>query len=318
MSDRSNLIGISSAIGATVCFSVNDMTIKFLSGDYALHQIILIRSLIGTFALMAIAMPLAGGWKVLRTKNLRLHVLRGLCVVVANMSFFLALSRLPLADATTIMFVSPMLITAMSAVILGEYVGPRRWIAVGIGLVGVTFVMQPGAGAFQPASFLPLIAACFYATLHILTRKIGRADSALTMVLYVQFVFVVASALFGLIFGRGTFLDSAPPALEFLLRPWVWPPSTDWGILAMVGVVSAVGGTLISQAYRLCEAGLAAPFEYLALPLSVFWGVMIFGDWPVFTTWAGILLILSGGLYMIWREVLQSRPLVAAAPPKRR
>ena len=318
MSERHNLIGISSAIGATFCFSINDTTIKFLSGDYALHQIVLLRSLIGTAALMGIAMPLAGGWSVLRTQNLKLHMLRGLCVVIANMCFFLALSRLPLADATTIMFISPMVITAMSAIILHEHVGPRRWAAVGIGLVGVVLVMRPGAGAFQVASVLPLVAALFYASLHILTRRIGKADSALTMVLYVQFVFIVVSAGFGLIFGHGTFLDSAPPALEFLLRPWVWPPLSDLPLLALVGIMSAAGGALISQAYRLCEAGLAAPFEYLALPLSVFWGVTVFGDWPASTTWAGILLILAGGLYMIWREALRNKPLVAEAPLKRR
>jgi len=185
-SARNNLIGISSAVGASVFFSINDMTVKLLSGDYALHEIILIRSMIGMMVLMAVIVPLEGGWAVLRTKRLGMHIFRGLCVVVANMTFFLALATMPLADAVAIFFVSPLIITLFSVVFLGETVGPRRWIAVGMGLAGVVVMVRPGSASFQLVALLPLIAAVAYASLHILTRKIGSTEKAGTLTFYIN------------------------------------------------------------------------------------------------------------------------------------
>lgn len=141
-----NFIGIASALGASFFFSFNDMAIKFLSGDYALHQVVLIRSVIGMAVLLAVIVPLEGGFSILRTNRLSMHLMRGMCVVVANMTFFLALAALPLADAVAIFFVSPLVITIFSVIFLKEAVGPRRWIAVAMGLVGVVVMMRPAIG----------------------------------------------------------------------------------------------------------------------------------------------------------------------------
>src|SRR5690606_30390271 len=105
-------------------------------------------------------------------------------------------------------------------------------------------------------------------------------------------------------------------SLDFLLRAWIWPEPGDWPILAMLGVSAAIGSLLVAQGYRLCEAALAAPFEYTAMPLAVFWGVVVFGDWPDPVSWTGIALILAGGLYLIWRET--RRGLETEGPRARR
>lgn len=312
-----NAIGISSAIGAAVCFSVNDMGVKFLSGDYPLHEVILLRASIGMVVLLAILVPLQGGMANLRTRRLPVHVLRGLCVVFANMMFFLGLAAMPLADAAAIFFISPLIITAFSVVFLGEKVGPRRWLAVGIGMLGVIVVMRPGSSAFQLASLLPLAAAVGYAFLHILTRRIGGTESALAMTFYIQLTFIVVSGAIGLGFGDGRFAGTGDPSLEFLLREWVWPQSGDIWVLVLIGCASTFGGFLISQAYRLCEAGLAAPFEYIALPLAIFWGFVIFGEWPDIMTWVGVAMIIAGGLYMVWRETRVAQTIVAEEPTRR-
>lgn len=312
-----NVIGISSAIGAAVCFSVNDMGVKFLSGDYPLHEVILLRASIGMVVLLAILVPLQGGMANLRTRRLPVHVLRGLCVVFANMMFFLGLAAMPLADAAAIFFISPLIITAFSVVFLREKVGPRRWLAVGIGMLGVIVVMRPGSSAFQLASLLPLAAAVGYAFLHILTRRIGGTESALAMTFYIQLTFIVVSGAIGLGFGDGRFAGTGDPSLEFLLREWVWPQSGDIWVLVMIGCASTFGGFLISQAYRLCEAGLAAPFEYIALPLAIFWGFVIFGEWPDIMTWVGVAMIIAGGLYMVWRETRVAQTIVAEEPTRR-
>ncbi len=316
--ERTNAIGIASAIGAAFCFSVNDVAVKFLSGGYPLHEVVLIRTLIGMTVVLGIFVPLQGGYAQLRTQRLALHILRGLFVVMANMTFFLGLAAMPLADAVAIFFVSPLIITAFSVIFLGETVGPRRWIAVAVGMVGVLVVMRPGSGAFQVASILPLAAAVGYAALHILTRRIGGTESAVTMTFYIQVVFLFVSAGIGLAIGDGRFEATDDPSLRFLFRHWVWPDASDAWVFIAIGFASAGGGYLISQAYRLCEAGLAAPFEYIALPLSIFWGVTVFGEWPDGRTWAGVALILTGGMYMFWRETVAGRAIAAKSPPKRR
>ncbi|MBT8410487.1 MAG: DMT family transporter [Octadecabacter sp.] len=296
------MLGALTATIAVVFFSINDVAIKFLSDGYALHQVVLFRSLIGLSFLMAFVAPFAGGMRVLHTKRLAMHMVRGACVVFANMTFFLGLAAMPLAEAVAIFFISPLVITVFSVVFLGEQVGPRRWVAVGVGLVGVVVVLRPGTQAFQLASMLPLAAAFGYAALHMLTRKIGTTESAATMSIYIQLMFVLVSLTMGLLFGTGQFAAQSDPSLAFLFRAWIWPAPSDYAILITLGAASAIGGFCISQAYRSSEAALVAPFEYLAMPLSILWGILVFGEWPDLMSYLGITLILGSGLYMIWRE----------------
>ena len=251
-------------------------------------------------------MPLSGGWQVLKTRRLPLHIARGMCVVIANMSYFLAIAAIPLADAVALVFASPMLLSLGSALFLGEKVGPWRWLAIGMGFAGVVVMMRPGSAGFEAASLLALLAAFFYATLHLLTRYMRDTESAATMAVWIQIVFVVTSAIIGLALGHGGFAGQGHPSVEFLLRGWVVPAVGDWWLLGFIGVGSVLGGFFISQAYRMAEAAFAAPFEYVAMPMAVFWGVVIFGDWPDAMGWLGMSLIVGAGLLMLWRETRSS------------
>ncbi len=307
------------AICATVSvlfFSINDVAIKFLSGGYALHQVVLIRSVIGLFIIMAVIAPFTSGWAIARTKRLKMHILRGLCVVFANMTFFLGLAAMPLADAVAIFFVSPLVITLFSVVFLGEVVGPRRWAAIAVGLIGVLVMMRPGTAAFQIASLLPLAAAVCYAGLHILTRRIGGTESAATMAFYIQVVFLFVGVSFGLIAGDGRFGDQSDLSLAFLFRAWSWPAVADYPIFLLIGAGTAVAGYLISQAYRVAEASYVAPFEYLALPMAVVWGIVVFDEFPDLWDFVGMGLILGAGLFMVWREA-RAKPVALQRPLRR-
>lgn len=290
------------AIAASLAFTINDTTVKFLAGDYALHQIVLIRSCVGMVVTVAIFLPMDGGLSALKTKRPLMHLARGLCVVLANMLFFTSLATIKIGEATAILFIAPLTITAMAVVFLGERVGPRRWIAIIIGLAGVMIIVRPGADAFQPAAFLPLLAAFAYATLHILTRKLGVADKAVAMAFYIQLTFIVVCSGIGLAIGDGRYAGGGDPSIEFLLRAWAMPSPADFAIIALAGVASAVGGYLISQAYRLAEASVIAPFEYVALPMAIAWGLLVFDEWPDMIAWCGIMLIVAAGLYAYARE----------------
>lgn len=312
-----HVIGILCALGATVAFTTQDMAIKWLSGDYPLHQIVLTRAIVGLSLTLAVFVPLEGGYRNLKTRRLPLHILRGLTVVFANMAFFTGIASMALGEATAIFFVAPLFITALSVLVLKEQVGPRRWLAVLVGLCGVVVMLRPGSDTFQWAAMFPLIAAFFYATLQILTRKLGISEKASTMAVYIQLTFIVVSGSIGLIAGDGRFAGSGEPALEFLLRAWTWPTGDDIWIMVGIGLMSGIGGYLISQAYRIAEAALVAPFEYVAMPLAVFWSVLIWNQWPDAVSWLGIALIGGAGLYVFYRETVRGRPNVMTRPLQR-
>lgn len=312
-----HVIGILCALGATVAFTTQDMAIKWLSGDYPLHQIVLIRAVVGLSLTLALFVPLEGGYANLKTRRLPMHLVRGLTVVFANMAFFTGLASMPLGEATAIFFVAPLFITALSVLLLREQVGARRWLAVLVGLCGVVVMVRPGSDTFQWAAMFPLVAAFFYANLQILTRKLGISEKASTMAVYIQLTFIVVSGSIGLIAGDGRFAGSGQPAIEFLLRAWIWPSQDDIWIMAGIGLLSGIGGYLISQAYRIAEAALVAPFEYVALPLAVFWSVLIWNQWPDTVSWLGIALIGGAGLYVFYRETVRGRPNVMVRPIQR-
>lgn len=294
--------GILFAMAAVTAFSLNDVAIKWLSGDYPLHQITFIRSLVGIVVMLAIFVPMEGSYRRLRSSRPGFHLLRGLIVVTANMAFYTGLATLPLGEATAIYYVSPLFITALSVVILGESVGPRRWAAVFAGLIGVVIVIRPGSDAFQYAALLPLVGAFFYALLQITSRKIGVTDTASTMAFYLNLIFILFSGAVGLAFGDGRLSGSGSANLEFLLRAWVWPPAPDFLLLGMMGIIGSAGAYCVSQAYRIAQAGLIAPFEYIGMPLAIFWSVLIWGDWPDAVSWIGIALIAGAGLFVFLRE----------------
>ena len=314
---NTGVIAVLCATGAAISFSLNDVGVKFLSGDYALHQIILGRSIIGLIFTLFVFVPFAGGLSTLKTRRPLLHLARGLAVVCANLIFFAGLATLPLADAVAVFFVSPLIITGLSVIMLGEKVGPRRWGAVFVGLAGVLVVMRPGSATFTLPAIFPLLAAVFYALLHMATRRLGSTDSAAAMAFYVQMTFLLVSITTGLAIGNGKFSGSGDPTIEFLTRPWIWPHSSDLLLILGIGLASAMGGFLVGMAYKLAEAATVAPFEYVAMPSSILWGVLVFGEWPDAVAWVGILMIIASGIFVIFRERQTGQEIAAERPMPR-
>ena len=310
---QSQARGIACVLAGMAFLSAQDAIIKWLSGDYPLHQVVLGRAVIAV-ALTLVMVRLEGGWSLLRSRRLGLHLARGLLLVVANISYFLALAAMPLAEAIAIFFVAPLFITALSVPFLGERVGIRRWLAVVAGLFGVVIMLRPGNGVVDPVALLPVVAAFCYASMQILTRRLGATDKASAMAFYVQLTFVVISGAASLAMGDGRFAGSDQPSLEFLFRAWVWPSQQDAGLIVICGVLIAAAAYLLSQAYRIAEATVVAPFEYVAVPLSALWGVALWGHWPDMTALVGIALIVGAGLLVFAREASLGRLLAARRP----
>jgi len=299
--------GILLAICGSLVFSVNDVAIKFLSGDYPLHQVVLVRAVIGLVFLAVMIAVTGGNWQQLRTGRGGTHLIRVILVITSNATYFLALAAMPLADAVALAFVSPVIITLLSIPMLGERVGPHRWAAVVVGLIGTVVMLRPGLGAFQPASLLVLVSAACYALSQMLARGMRATESAVTLSFYIQGGFLVSSAAMGLWAGDGQMAVSTDPSMQFLLRAWVWPPQADWPAFAATGLAVSIGGLMMAQAYRTCEAAVVAPFEYVAIPMAILWGAVVFGTLPDAVGLAGMALIVSAGLYTLWRETVRGR-----------
>ena len=295
-------LSIACALGGSLAFSVNDITVKSFTGTLPLHEVILFRALVALAFTMAVFTP---GWRIstlFRTQRLRGHLVRGAFVVVSNLTFFTALAAMPLAEASAIFFIAPLLITALSALVLREHVGGWRWAALAVGMAGVLLIVKPGSIAFHWAVVLPAISALAYAGMHTMTRSMGRTESAATMAVYIQLTFITVCLSMGAVFGGGQYAGSGDPSLEFLLRPWAWPSTRDMAFLVGAGACSATGGYLMSQAYRSSAAGLVAPFEYVSLVLAAFWGFTIWGEVPGLWSAIGIVLILASGVFVAVRK----------------
>ncbi|WP_420405962.1 DMT family transporter [Nisaea sp.] len=312
--------GIALILIGMLAISINDMLIKQLSGGYPLHQMVFTRSAIGIAFSLAIV-QFEGGWRILKTRRPGLHALRGLLVVIANMSFFAALAVLPLADATALFFVAPLLITLLSIPILGEKVGPFRIGAVLVGFVGVIIMQRPWAsseelGVSRLVLILPIIAALTYAGMQIMTRKLGMSSKPSALAVYIQTMFLAVAGLFWVFAGDGRFAEGTDnESLVFLLRAWVWPEGVDLWLFIGLGFNSAAVAYCLSAAYRSADAAIIAPFEYTGLLLAVFWGWAIWGEIPGIEVRAGIVLIMGAGLFVFLRERQRNRPL-ASNPPR--
>ncbi len=295
-----------------LAISVNDLLIKTLSGGYPLHQMVFVRSAIGLLFTLAFV-RMEGGLRILKTNRPGLHLMRGLLVVLANMTFYAAVAVLPLGQATALFFVAPLFITLLAIPVLGEKVGALRLGAVIIGFLGVVVMQEPWAADTETARavmLLPVAAAAFYAVMQVLTRRLGMTTAASALAVYIQGTFLVVSTLFYLVAGDGRFAEGVTnESLVFLLRAWVVPDSGDWLTFLGLGLCAGGVGYCLSAAYRMANAATIAPFEYIGLPLAILWGWLFFGEWPSAATWAGCVLIIGSGLFVFLREQKRKAPL---------
>lgn len=314
--------GIAFILVGMLAISLNDVLIKQLSGGYPLHEAVFLRSAIG-LAVSLVILQIEGGWGDLRTRRPWLHLLRGLLVVVSNMTYFVALAVLPLAEATALFFAAPLFITVLSIPVLGERVGPMRMGAVIVGFAGVIIMQRPWQGAETLTAsrivlMMPVLSALTYALMQLMTRRLGASTKASVLAIYIQSMFIVVSSLFWLVAGDGRFAEGVDsPSLNFLLRAWIWPDRGDWPYLVGLGLNSAIVGYCLSQAYRLSSAATVAPFEYVGLPLAVVWGWMIWADVPDWEVWIGMALIAGSGLFVFLRESRTARQIARAGIRRR-
>ena len=270
-------------LASVALFSLMDAGLKTLSAHYPPFQVAALRGASSLPLVLAWALWTAG-WRPLLRVRWPLHLLRGALGVAMMASFVYALARLPLSTAYSIFFVAPLLITALSVPFLGERVGPRRWAAIFIGLLGVLVVLRPsGAGMLSLAGGAVLVAAFGYAVSAIAVRVLARTDSTQAITFWLL-------ALMAL--GAGA----------LALPGWVALRGEHLWIVAAIGLAGAVGQYAITEAFRTGEASLVAPLEYSALVWGLLLDLGLWGVLPDRVTWLGAAIIIASGLYLLRRE----------------
>lgn len=297
-SPKQNTRGIALLVLGIAIFSVQDLILKLLSGNYPLHEAMLVRSLAAIPFLLALAW-FDGGLGTLASRGWARMMLRGTMNFAAYTSYYLALASLPIATTMTLYFTAPLFIVILSIVLLGEKVSALRWLALISGFLGVIVIVRPGSTAFDWTMLLPVAAGIFYAVVQIMTGGMGRRETAPVMSFYSNLVFFLGAALLSLIFGTGRFETGDNPTLAFLMRGWITPTFKDLLLMAACGMIAAIGLTLLTQAYKIAEANFAAPFEYSMLVWGVIWGWFFWGDWPDSATWLGIAILVGAGLMLL-------------------
>ena len=276
------LRGILLMIAAVSTFSLLDTSAKYLVQTYPTGQVVWARY-VGHVVLAAVILLPRHGRGLLQSQRPGLQILRSLFLFGATCTNFAALQFLQLAETSSILFSTPFIVAMLAIPLLGEHIGPRRWAAIGIGFFGVLIVVRPGLGLVHWAASLSLLCALFGACYQITTRKLAGVDRAVTTQFY--------SALIGAI--------AIPP-----LVPLFWHTPDLKGALLMVclGALGGFGHWLLILAHRLAPAPILAPFSYVQLLPMILLGYIVFGDFPDHWTLIGAGVVLSSGLYLLYRE----------------
>jgi drug/metabolite transporter (DMT)-like permease len=266
-----------------------DLCAKEILRTYSLEEFVLMRSIIGVVIFLAMAPRFFGGLQMLRTRRWKWHALRSLLACGAMFGFFYGLSKMPLVNALTLGFTAPLMVTALSVPFLGEPVGWRRWLAVIVGFLGTLVILRPGGGDFSFASVAILFAAFCYACQAITARYLAT-ESMLSLSTYI----VVGPMLIAI----GLINDGN----------WRMPDTTGWILMAGAGLCSVVAWIGLINGYRKSSPSILAPFEYVALIGGAIAGYLIWDEVPDRWVIFGGLVIISSGVYVVYREIGISRP----------
>ncbi|MGB0844998.1 MAG: DMT family transporter [Alphaproteobacteria bacterium] len=199
------------------------------------------------------------------------------------------------------------MITVLAFLFLNETIGFFRWTAVACGLIGTLMIVQPFGAEFRIAYLIPLSSAIFYASFAIMTKVLGKTEATETLVFYSLSGFLLTSGLVGVVFGSGFASPDDGGALSFMLRAWKIPEQKDLLFLTVICFSTAGISICLSMAYKIGEASLLAPFEYVVLPISLLMGYFVWKDFPNALALSGMTIILFAGIVVAIRELTKNK-----------
>jgi drug/metabolite transporter (DMT)-like permease len=280
---RQRLLGIALMCGAVALFAVLDTTAKYLNTQMNAFEVVWARYTSAFLLTLFVSNPFTEPG-LMRSKRPWLQFTRGTLLLGSTALNFLALRWLQLDEALSIIFTFPFIVAIASGPMLGEWIGWRRWTAIGVGFAGVLLIVRPGFQGMHPAAGLSLAATICYGIYAVTTRIASRVDSNQTSLFY---------------------NNAVGAALMLPVIPFVWQMPANWIIALMLlgtGVLGSLGHFFLIAGHRLAPASVLAPFIYTQLIWVVILGYVVFDHVPTLWTVAGAALVVGSGLYMLWRE----------------
>lgn len=282
-------MGILLMIGATIVFALQDGISRHLAGTYNTYMVVMVRYWFFAAFVVFLAMRTPGGIRgVARTSQLGLQIFRGVLLVGEICVAVYGFTLLGLVESQAVFICYPLLVAALSGPVLGESVGWRRWAAIGVGLIGVLIILQPGTGVFDPAALIPFASALMFAVYGLVTRYAARRDSTATSFFWTGIAGMVFMTLIGI---------------------WFWEPMSqgDWLWMALLCVSGVTGHWLLIKCYEMAEASAVQPFAYFHLVWAAILGVSIFSEVIRLNVASGAAIIIAAGLFTLWRESRKAR-----------
>ena len=293
--EKSSLVGIFLMVAAMLLLPGLDACAKWLGMHLPASEISAAR--FGMQMILLLPALLFMGLRLRWASFSKYEAARGVCLAVATWLFFISLKTLPMAEAISIFFVEPMILTLLGALLLKELIRIRRILAILVGFLGALIVIQPSFEIFGWPALLPLGAAFTFAIYMIITRIVAQAKHPIEAQFSMSFfalLTVLSLAIINQIIG-------------FETMAWRMPNLTETGVIILLGLIATTGHLMIVFALRYADAGLLAPFQYAEILNAAFLGYLIFGDIPKDTTFLGASLIIGSGLYLIHRERLANK-----------
>lgn len=285
--------GVACILASVLTMAFADALVKLVSANLTLWQVFTARSLVA-LAVLILILFVTGGDHRLRLPFWVL--LRSLLVVLSWIAFYASLPVLSLSVAAVAAYTGPIMIALLSAAMIREPVTGRQWIGILLGFVGVIGILRPGTDAFSWFTCLPLLAAVFYALAMVLTRSKCQGESPLSLALALHGSFI-AAGLTGICLLAVSGLDAGTQAIfPFLLGDWAPMGPREWGVMALLGALSAIYFLGVARAYQIAAPSVIATFDYAYLVSAALWGFVFFAETPDLLTIGGMILITAAGL----------------------
>ena len=310
---NNNPIGIIYIMLAMLVFSVQDSIMKYIFSFVSLYEVYLIRTLVSLIVIL-LFLKLTKKPIIFKTQYPLLTFCRVVLFFFGFSFFYISLTVLPLGTATALFFVTPFLITIFAKFFLKEKIGPRRWLAVIIGFVGVYVILNPDFSNFDYMSLTPILCAFCYSLSMIIIKVTSEKDNVYTQTFSFYIGAIIISTIFYFIISDGQYNTVDHPASQFIFREWFSDLENSILLMIATGFTASLAFILIFSAYRIASPAVVSPFEYSILLWSTLSGWYFFNEIPDLKTLIGMILIVCGGVYIFIREKVQDQPIVTEKP----
>ena len=310
---NNNPKGIIYILLAMLIFSVQDSIMKYIFTFVSLYEVYLIRTLV-SLAVILLFLKLTKKPIIFKTQYPLLTFCRVILFFFGFSFFYISLTVLPLGTATALFFVTPFLITIFAKFFLKEKIGPRRWLAVIIGFIGVYVILNPDFSNFDYMSLTPILCAFCYSLSMIIIKITSEKDNVYTQTFTFYIGAIIISTIFYFIISDGKYDTVDHPASQFIFREWFTDLENSILLMIATGFTASLAFVLTFSAYRVASPAVVSPFEYSILIWSSLSGWFFFNEIPDLKTLVGMILIVCGGIYIFFREKIQDQPIVTEKP----